>query len=419
MNQADSSRISRLLQSAGWHAVDRPEDAELVILNSCAVRQSAEERVLGKLGFLSGLKKAGGLKTIALIGCMVGADNTELTRRLPYVDLFLPPGADDALLAAMGERRLQQVTAEGSYNPAGYIQYSGPSRYVPIMTGCDNFCSYCIVPYRRGREHSRSLTDIVTEIESLIEKGVREVTLLGQNVNSYGKHLAEKVDLADLLYAVQAIAGLRRIRFLTSHPKDMSPRLIAAVATLDKVCHHLNLPVQAGDDRILELMNRRYTADDYRSLVAGIRAAIPDIALSTDLIVGFPGETAAEFENSMQLLRDIKFDTVHVAMYSPRAGTAASQLADDVPPHEKMGRLRQVEELQADLSLQANQQLVGSTVEILVEGQRKNSWFGRTKSDRLVFFNSRQPLLGQLVHVELEHAGAWSLRGRLSHGEWQ
>jgi tRNA-2-methylthio-N6-dimethylallyladenosine synthase len=289
-----------------------------------------------------------------------------------------------------------------------------PAAFVPIIRGCDNFCSYCVVPYRRGREQSRPLDDIVCEVRERSRRGAREVTLLGQNVDSYGHDLAGKPDLADLLGELNGIDGLARIRFLTNHPKDMSRRLIEAISALDKVCEQLSLPVQSGNDDILRMMRRRYTAADYLRLVSDIRRAVPGIALSTDLIVGFPTETAAQFEDSYRLLEELRFDTVHVAAYSPRPETlAARELIDDVAAEEKKRRLGEVERLQEQIAGEIGAGFVGTTVEVLVEGRKGGRWFGRTRTDRLVFFDSEESCQGGLLDVRIEQAAAWSLQGTI------
>ena len=280
------------------------------------------------------------------------------------------------------------------------------------MQGCNNFCSYCIVPYRRGRERSRPFDEIVNEVKILIERGTKEVILLGQNVDSYGHDLPGRPELADLLEKLNSLEGLLRIRFLTNHPKDMGPRLIEAVANLDNVCEQINLPVQAGDNDILKAMNRGYTVEHYRRLVEEIRCKIPQISLSTDIIVGFPGENDTQFRNTYNLLADIKFDMVHVACYSPRPGTvAARNLEDNVPSEEKKARLEAVERLQAKIAAEINERLQDQVVEVLVEGKEKGKWCGRTRGDKPVFFNDKGDYKSQLVNVKITRTSPWSLTG--------
>jgi tRNA-2-methylthio-N6-dimethylallyladenosine synthase len=283
------------------------------------------------------------------------------------------------------------------------------------MQGCNNFCSYCIVPFRRGRERSRPVEDLVDEAIELVARGAKEIVLLGQNVDSYGADLPGSPDLSELLERLDPIPGLLRLRFLTSHPKDMSANLIKTVARLDKVCKHINLPVQSGDDGILGAMRRGYTACHYRELIGQMRAEIPHITLSTDLIVGFPGETEEQFLRSVELLRDIEFDAVHVACYSPRTGTFAERnLSDDVPGAEKTRRLKVIEDLQEGILGRRNEKLVGREVEVLVEDKAQGKWRGRTPSDKLVFFRAYGDFLGKLVTVTVEKSTPWSLQGMYS-----
>ena len=421
MNKADSERLAGTLEALGLAPAGRVDDADVVVVNSCSVRQTAEDRVVGKLGYLKGLRKRNRQLLIALTGCMVPRKDDEVRQRLPFVDLFLPPLEWGPLLTALAERGLAapvrpeaRLASCGGASPALPVGGEGwPARWVPIIYGCDNFCTYCIVPYRRGRERSRPMAEIVAEVRELVAQGAREITLLGQNVDSYGHDLPGSPDLADLLRCVNDVEGLWRIRFLTSHPKDMSERLIEAVATLPKVCEHINLPVQAGDDRILKAMRRGYTVAEYRSLVERIRARVPGVALATDLIVGFPSETRAEFERSYELLAQIEFDVVHAAMYSPRPGTVASRMVDDVPPEEKRERLQMVEELQEKIALARNRALVGVDVEVLVERRSKGKWEGRTRTDKIVFFADGADWRGRLATVRVKQASAWSLQGEV------
>ena len=289
---------------------------------------------------------------------------------------------------------------------------TGVTAYVPIIQGCNSFCSYCIVPYRRGREKSRPVEEIIQHARVLVRRGVKEVTLVGQIVDSYGHDLPEKPDLADLLEEMNKIEGLLRIRFLTNHPKDMSRKLMETVARLENVCEHINLPAQAGDNEILKAMRRGYTIEKYKALIQEIRSTIPDIALSTDVIVGFPGETEQQFENTMALLNEIRFDKVHIAAYSPREGTiAARELADDVSLEEKKRRQGKAEDLEESIATEINAGFLNKTVEVLVEGKKKGKSQGRTRQDKLVFFPSNQDVRGQLVRVKINKTSPWSLQG--------
>jgi tRNA-2-methylthio-N6-dimethylallyladenosine synthase len=400
MNKAESERIAARFEELGYGAAQRTSDADLIVLNSCVVRQSAEDRVINKLQNLKHLKKERPDVTLALTGCLVDSDTTHLQKSYPFIDHFFKAGEYPTWLERTDKISLPKRPT--------------PSVYVPISQGCDNFCSYCIVPYRRGRERSRALDEIVCEAKELVGRGAKEIILLGQNVDSYGHDLAGKPDLADLLTQLNEIEGLARLRFLTNHPKDMSRKLIEAIAGLDKVCEQVNLPVQAGSDAILKAMKRGYTADQYRRLVGQIREKVPAIAISTDVIVGFPGETEEQFRQTADLLSEIKFDTVHVAAYSPRPGTAAARdLADDIPPAEKKERLNKIELLQEKIQTEINARLKNEAVEILAEGKKKGKWYGRTRTDKLVFFSSAGDYLGQLVKIKIEKTSPWSLQGKI------
>jgi len=282
------------------------------------------------------------------------------------------------------------------------------------IQGCNNFCSYCIVPYRRGRERSRPIEEITDEVKELVHRGVKEVTLLGQNVDSYGHDLPNKPDLADLLTELNTIDGLARIRFLTNHPKDMSTKLIEAIGYLDKVCEQISLPAQSGDNDILKAMRRGYTVEQYHQLITQIRDKIPRVALSTDVIVGFPSESNQQFQQTVNLLSELRFDTVHVAVYSPRPETTASrEFEDNIPLAEKRERLHIIEQLQGNIAAEINAHLLDKTVEVLVEGRKKGKWQGRTRSGKLVFFNNNNDCLGQLVKIRIERTSPWSLQGKI------
>jgi tRNA-2-methylthio-N6-dimethylallyladenosine synthase len=407
MNKAESERLAGFFEQAGYTHSSSLDEVDLVILNSCVVRQSAENRVTNKIHSLRHLKKDRPELTVAVTGCYVDSDIESLKKKYPHVDHFFKPGEYPYWLEQAG----WENTLHGS---------TGPATYVPITQGCNNFCSYCIVPYRRGRERSRPVDDIVNEVKELVKHGTREVTLLGQNVDSYGQDLPGKPDLAGLLEELNGLDGLSRLRFLTNHPKDMSDRLINAISSLDKVCEQVNLPVQAGDNEILRLMRRDYTVEHYRRLIEKIRSKIPGIALSTDVIVGFPTESEEQFRNTFDLLADVRFDTVHVAAYSPREGTiAARDLEDDVTDNEKKRRLNMVEGLQEKIATGINAALLGKMVEILVEGRKKGKWQGRTRSDKLVFFRDNENHLGKLVNIEIEKTSPWSLQGKITKGNKQ
>ncbi len=402
MNQAESERLEALLESRGYLPVPGTEEADLIIINSCVVRRSAENRALNKLMLLRHLKKKCPEKKVALTGCLVSDDLEALKQQYPFVDHFFKAG--------------EKFCFEGitDSDPGELPAQASVSSPVTIIQGCNNYCTYCIVPYRRGREKSRPPAEIAREAETLVVRGAREIVLLGQNVDSYGQDLPEKPDLANLLEMLNGINGLWRIRFLTSHPKDMSLRLIEAIASLDKVCEKVNLPVQAGDDEILAAMGRGYTAEQYITLVESLRKAVPEIALTTDVIVGFPGEDERRFNNTLRLLRRIRFDGVHAAMYSPRPETlAAKKFVDDVSKDEKKRRVKLVEEMQAEIAGVINARLAGQKQEVLVEGRKKGRWYGRSRSDKLVFFEHSGNWSGRLAPVTIENTSPWSLKGRI------
>jgi len=414
MNKAESERLGSFFERQGYQATGfferqgyqataSGEEADIIVLNSCVVRQSAESRVANKLNSLKALKKARPEVTLAVTGCWVNSNLEKLKEKTPHVDHFFKPGDCPPWLE---EEEWSQVLPENSL----------PSTYVPIIQGCNNFCSYCIVPYRRGRERSRPLAEIVCEVGELAGRGTKEVILLGQNVDSYGHDLDGRPDLADLLSELNNINGLVRIRFLTNHPKDMSAKLIETIGNLDKVCEQISLPVQSGSNDILKAMRRGYTVEHYRRLVNEIRSKIPGVALSTDVIVGFPSESREQFQQTYDLLSEMRFDTVHIAAYSPRPGTAAArELEDNVPTDEKKRRLGEIEKLQEGIATELNARLLGETIEVLVEGKKGGKWQGRTRTDKLVFFTDNGDYSGQLVPVKIEHTSPWSLQGKTDY----
>ena len=402
MNKAESERLGGYLEQLGYQSTPTAEAADLIVLNSCVVRQSAESRVVNKLDALKSLKRSSPNLTLAVTGCLVNSEVDHLSKSFPHVDYFFKAGDYPQWL---------EKPESGQVLP----QHPLPSTFVPIIQGCDNFCSYCIVPYRRGQERSRPVEEIASEVKELVHRGVKEVTLLGQNVDSYGHDLPNKTDLADLLYDLNALDGLARIRFLTNHPKDMSSKLIEAIAKLDKVCEQISLPVQSGDNDILKAMRRGYTVEHYRQLIAEIRSKIPRVSLSTDVIVGFPAESDQQFQQTVSLLSELRFDTVHVAAYSPRPGTiAARECEDNVPPAEKKERLNKIEQFQERIAGELNAQLLGKTVEVLVEGRKKGKWQGRTRGGKLVFFNGNSDCLGQLMKIKIEKTSPWALQGKVN-----
>ena len=415
MNKADSERLGSALEQLGLRPVDNAKAADVIVLNSCVVRQGAEDKVVGNLWMVNPLKKKEPDRVLALMGCMVGPRTDELEKRFPDVDLFMQPQQFEPLLQLIGERKgLDWEGCVGSLAPT----HPDVTCYVPIIHGCDLMCTFCIIPYRRGRQISRPVDDVVHEVELLLNRGVREVTVLGQTVDAYGYDLPEKPDLSLLLTRLNDIEDLDRIRFLTSHPSYMDDRIIQAVADLPKVCEHINLPVQAGDDVVLQRMRRPYTRDHYRELVGRIRDTVPGVSMSTDIIVGFPGETEEQFEQTMDLVSELRFDKVHCAAYSTRPGTTAHRtMEDDVPKEVKDRRMKELDSLQESILRETNSVLVGQTLEVLVEGRKRGKWQGRTRTDKLVFLNEDEDIEnsirpGRLVNVEISQASPWALQGQ-------
>lgn len=439
MNVYDSGQIAALLVPLGYRLTSQLTSADLIVVNTCAIRAKAEQKVFSFLGRLAALKRRRKALRIAVGGCVAQQQGAAILARQPCVDLVFGTQALQRLprlVAAVeaGARRLTDIetapaTQIGGRFPA--VARSGaPSRFVTVMRGCDNYCTYCVVPYVRGREASRPPDHILSEINAMVVDGACEVTLLGQNVNSYG--LKEGwCSFAGLLARVNAVEGLSRIRFTTSHPKDLSDALIAAFRDLGKVCPHLHLPVQSGADRILKKMNRRYTRDGYLRKIERIRRMVPGIALTTDIIVGFPGEGRADFEKTLDLVRTVQYDALFAFIYSDRPQAPAARFAEKISEEEKKDRLRQVLDLQEGITRRKNEALVGTTQTLLVEGisKRKDApgdesglvqYHGRTPTNRIVHFPAPvdaglQPVLvpGLLVEVRIEGAYAHSLRGRL------
>ncbi|UCE97455.1 MAG: MiaB/RimO family radical SAM methylthiotransferase [Dehalococcoidia bacterium] len=401
MNKAESERLGVLFCQQGYKPAATVNEADFVILNSCIVRQKAEERVEDKIKTLEVLKRSRPALRIALTGCLVDSDLDVLKRRFPHIDYFFKPGEYPGWLGDKG---------------SAFILLEQPqvSTFVPIIQGCNNFCSYCVVPYRRGKEKSRPVNEVIGEVEHLVGRGSREVVLLGQNVDSFGCDLPDKPDLANLLHQLNEIEGLARIRFLTNHPKDMGDRLIGAIENIEKVCEQVNLPVQSGDDEILRKMRREYTVKQYRKLVEKLRERVPQVALITDVIVGFPSESEKQFQATKKLLSEVKFDTVHVAAYSNRKETLAAKVyKDDILIAKKKERLNSIEKLQTEIAKEINKRLLGEKVEVLVEGRKKGKWYGRSRNGKLVFFTSFENLLGRLVEVRIVDTSPWSLQGEI------
>jgi tRNA-2-methylthio-N6-dimethylallyladenosine synthase len=517
MNQADSQRVASILDGLGWREVPDMETANLVVLNTCSVREQPEKRAHGQLSLLRHAKRQREDLLVAMMGCMVGNQRTidDLTQRYPVVDLFFKVEQADILPRFLEERWTPLVAGDGcvdvadlgAHRPRGLGQalpvlpallpesegglppapepiptetYSarphgpmaitphpaervlhyptgtsaaakGPTAWLPVILGCNKVCSYCVVPSRRGRERSRPLEELLGEARDLVASGARELTLLGQTVEAYGLDLPDQhADLADLMGALSALDGLERLRFMTSYPRHFTDKMIQQMAALPKVCEHVNIPVQHGDDGMLRRMRRGYTLAEYRTLIDKLRAWWPGVSLSTDVIVGFCGETEEEFQRTLDLLAEVRFDVVHVAAYSPRPGTLAYKWEDDVPLAEKKRRLHAVEELQEGIAREHNAPHVGRTEPVLVEEHQvqdgRHLWKGRTRTNKLVFFPATRPSrggevsgsgnaeaaegaaaiavrdpghsaevhVGDVVPVRIERATAWSLQGTLA-----
>ena len=437
VNVADSARLGAGLRRLGWQATDRAPDADLIVVNTCAVRANAEDRAAAKLANLRPLKRRNPDLKIAVMGCMVGPKHDALRARFPYVDAFAQPQHFDDVIGVLDlpPDVLAASDFGGEFWPA--LLPSGPAAvtaYVPVIEGCDKFCTYCIVPLRRGRERSRPIAEVLREVEAHVARGVREVTLLGQTVEAYGKDqppvdpATAHADLSDLMRALHDIPGLHRIRALTSYPPDMTDRILRGMAELPKVCESFSLPVQSGDDDVLAAMRRGYPTRTFEERVAKVRALMPEVGISTDVIVGFPGESEAAFGNTLDLLERLRFDKVHVAAYSPRPGTYADRKQpDDVPDAVKKERLQAVEELQRRISLEINGAYWGRDVEVLVEERKAGApddaaalpierLTGRTRGAKLVHFDAPAGRIasGALLDVRITHTGAWSLQGELA-----
>jgi tRNA-2-methylthio-N6-dimethylallyladenosine synthase len=443
MNTADSRRLAAALERLGYAPAERAEEADVVVLNTCVVRQSAEDKAYGRLSSLRPLKERRPQMVVGLMGCLVGLKDAEpLRRRFPWVDVLMPPSQPSPLLEYLAERGLaDEARALETVEAArrGRLYEGDPvlpahergqlvAAHVPAVLGCSHACSYCVIPYRRGPERSRPPEEIVAEAQALAAQGVKEITLLGQIVDRYGLEVGSwklevgeqrsELPLVGLLRRLHEIEGLARIRFLTSHPNWMTDELLDAVAALPKVCEHIEVPVQAGDDEVLARMRRGYAADDYRSLIARIRERVPGASIATDVIVGFPGETEAQFQRTCDLLAELRLDKAHIARYSPRPQTlAARRYPDDVPPEEKERRRKALDDLQAQIVGEINARLLGQMAEVLVEGKKKARWWGRTRTDKLIFFDDERDWRGRLANVRVTWAGPWSLIGEVENPE--
>ena len=446
MNYADARRVATELEKLGYRPTPRAEDADVVVLETCTVRQQSEDKAYHKLQSLRPLKARRPDMTVAVMGCVVGVRGNEaLTQRFPFVDVFMEPSSDGLPLVShltqdsdyaleLAETAQRHALMDGDETSDGAgVQGSGGageilltpaplplrtpapavSAPVAVVYGCSHACTFCIIPQKRGRERSRPVGEIVAEVRGLVARGVKEVVLLGQIVDRYGTDVGGGPDLADLLRVVNDVDGLERVRFLTSHPNYMTDRILRAVADLPKVMPQIEVPIQAGDNDVLEAMKRGYSREQYRALVQRVREVVPGAAIHCDVIVGFPGETAAQFQATYDILEELRLDKLHLARYSPRPGTvSARRLADDVSDEEKRRRFHLIEDLQKRISTEKMRAHLGQTVEVLVEDRDKGRWRGRTPHNKLVFFDDARDLRGRLVPVHVTHTGPWSMSGK-------
>ena len=421
MNIADAERMEGQLQSAGYTRTEETADADVILINTCCVRESAEDKVYGKIGEIKKIKERNPRLVFGIAGCMAQKEGDNLMRRAPHIDFVLGTGKVQELTRIIAEIRAERAPVVDTVIGNTIVENLPIARggkfsaWVPIMYGCNNFCTFCIVPYVRGRERSRAPEDIVAEVRRAVAEGYTEVTLLGQNVNSYGKdHKA--ADFADLLQMVDEVEGIRRVRFMTSHPKDISDKLIDTIRDGRHLCEHIHLPVQYGSNRILRAMNRVYTVESYRERVRRVREALPDASLTTDLIVGFPGETDEDFAATLDFLREIRYDSAYTFLYSKRSGTPAVRMEDQVPDEVKHARLNILMEEQNKISRAINEKLAGRALEVMVEGESKNDpavWSGRTRTNKIVLFPHGAERAGDFVRVRIDRAQTWVLKGEI------
>ncbi len=425
MNENDSERLAGMLSDMGYSECANRSDSDFIIFNTCCVRENAEQKVYGHLGALKKLKEINPNLIIAICGCMMQQPEVvaHIKKVYRHVDIIFGTHNLYKLPELLNTSITTKKTIIDVWDSTGSIAENMPiirkeklKAWVTVMYGCNNFCSYCIVPYVRGRERSRSIEEVKKEVEILAKDGCKEITLLGQNVNSYGKDLEGDFTFANLLRELNKIDGIERIRFMTSHPKDLSEDLINAIRDCDKVSEHLHLPVQAGSSKILEDMNRKYSKEQYLNLIAKVKEQIPDIGLTTDIIVGFPGETEEDFAETLDVVAKAKYDMAYTFLYSKRTGTPAAKNPNQIPEEVMKNRFDRLLELQNSISLEINNGLLGKEVEVLVEGLSKNSkttYTGRTRQNKIVNFKGSPDLVGRLVKVKIDTIQTWSLKGKL------
>ncbi|MBR6090248.1 MAG: tRNA (N6-isopentenyl adenosine(37)-C2)-methylthiotransferase MiaB [Anaerolineaceae bacterium] len=428
MNTADSQRLASAFEALGLEAAEKVENADVVILNTCMVRQSAEDRALGRLGSLKPVRAKNPDMIIGLMGCMVGyKDPKPLKKKLPFVDVFAPPSnpkpiVDYVISRLLTNENRSSDTANFEWNSGEIIlpkqqQGTAVSAYVPVVYGCSHACAYCIIPYKRGAERSRDPEEILAHARSLAAQGVKEITLLGQIIDRYGLDRPDYPKLPELLRRIHDIEGVERIRFLTSHPNWMTDELLKTVAGLPRVLSHIEVPAQSGSDAVLETMRRGYTDAQYRDLIAKIRDTIPNVSIGTDIIVGFCGESEAQFEETVRHLEDLRLNVVHLARYSPRTGTLSERtMADDVSDEEKWRRFRVIEKLQEEIARDYHEKLLEQTVPVLFEERKHGRWLGRTENMDLVFAESDENLIGKTLPVRINWASPWTMGGEIIKG---
>ena len=422
MNLADAERMEGQLQAAGYMRTEETADADIILINTCCVRETAEDKVYGKIGAIKKIKEKNPQLIFGITGCMAQKESVNLMRRAPHIDFVLGTGKVQELTRILAEIRAERSPVVDVTIPDHGIAENLPiargskfSAWVPVMYGCNNYCTYCIVPYVRGRERSRAPEEVVAEVRRAAAAGYREVTLLGQNVNSYGKD-RRAADFADLLHMVDGVEGIRRVRFMTSHPKDISDKLIDTIRNGTHICEHIHLPVQYGSSRILKAMNRGYTVEKYRARALRVREALPHASLTTDLIVGFPGETEEDFAETLAFLREMRYDSAYTFLYSKRSGTPAAAMGNQVPDDVKHIRLNRLMEEQNAISRAINERLMGAALEVMVEGASKNDpqvWSGRTRTNKIVLFPHGAEREGDFVQVRITQPQTWVLKGEV------
>ncbi len=424
MNESDSEKINGQLEELGYLPAEQMEEADIVILNTCSIRQNAEEKVYGKIGEVKQLKDKNPHVLLGIAGCMAQENRRKLVQRMPIIDFVIGPYNIHNLheivtdKEAVGSHVVLTQMKPQRVRDYSLLKASRKSKifaWVPIMQGCNKFCTYCIVPYVRGRETSRTIEDIKAEVISLAQGGYKEITLLGQNVNSYGLDFKNNTDFSDLIRALDTVEGIKRIRYMTSHPRDMTKEMVDVMAASSKVVRHMHLPVQHGSNEMLKRMNRGYTVEHFYEMVDYIRERMPDVGFTTDLITGFPGETEDMHQTTIELLKKVRFDSAYTFIYSPRRGTPAASMTNQISDEIKHRRLNEIMEVQNQISLEINKELEGQDIEILVEGptkQDENHWFGRTSTNKMIVFPKVEGIkIGDIVLAHVNIAQTWILKG--------